>query len=80
MSNVIVVDLNVESRSLIESMCLGCLLGLLSRAQDEVWDSFEKLALDIYKFEQARDTLGYLTHSEYAFHSKPRHQVHFGGS
>ena len=41
---VIVLGLNAEFRSIVESMCSGDLLGLLSRYQDEVWDFFENLA------------------------------------
>jgi len=40
---VIAVGLNIESRGYVECLCLGDLLELLSRAQDEVWNFFEKL-------------------------------------
>jgi len=48
-------------------MCLGGLLGLLSRTQDEVLDLFKKLASDTYEFQQARSTLGHPTQGEYVF-------------
>jgi len=49
---VIAVDLNVESRRYIESLCPGGLIELLSKNQNEVWDFFEKLAWKTYAFEQ----------------------------
>ena len=38
------MGLNAESKSYVKSMCPRGLLELLSTAQDEVWDFFEKLA------------------------------------
>jgi len=41
----------LDSVLIVESMCLGGILGLLSRTQYEVCDFFEKLARDTYIFE-----------------------------
>ena len=38
---VIVVGLNVESMSYVESIYSGGLIELLSKAQNEVWDSLK---------------------------------------
>jgi len=35
-------------------MCLGGLIGLLSKTQNEVWYFFEKLTWNTYELEQAR--------------------------
>ena len=67
------VGLNVEFRGHVESMCPRGLLGLLSKTQDEIRDFFEKLAWETYKFEQCRETLGYLIDCEYIFHVNPHH-------
>ena len=71
---VIVLGLNVEFRGVVESICPGGLLGLLSRTQDEVWDFFENLAWDNYEFEQARQNLKYPTHAKSVFHANPYHR------
>ena len=74
---VIVLGVNAEFRGIVESMCSGCLLGLLSRSQDEVWDFFERLAWDTYEFEQAKMNLKYPTHAESTFYANPSPQNHF---
>jgi len=68
---VIAVGLNVESRCYVESISPEGLIELLSKTQDEVWDFFEKVALEIYAFEQANDTFRYPTHGQYDFHANP---------
>ena len=68
---IIAVSLNSESRGYVESIYLGGVLGLLSKTQDEFWDSFEKLAWDTYAFEQANENFRYPTHGEYDFHANP---------
>jgi len=45
------VGLNAKCKGYVESMCLGGLLGLLSKIQHEVCDFFEKLAWETYTFE-----------------------------
>jgi len=54
----IVLGLNSASRSYVESICHGGLTGLLSKAQDEVRDFFEKIDWDTCAFEQARNNFG----------------------
>ena len=71
--------MNAKFRGCVESMYSGELLGLLSRTQDEVWDFFERLAWDIYEFDQARWTLGYPT-NESAFHAYPYHRDFYDSS
>jgi len=71
---VIVVGLNIETRRYEESLCLGGIIRLLSRTQDKVWNFFEKLAYDIYEFNQAKKNFRYLTHSEFIFHANHSHQ------
>ena len=74
------MGLNAEFKGIVESMCPGGLLGLLSRTQDEVWDFFETLAWDNYAFEQAIPNLQYSTHDESVFpvHHYPRaHSIDF---
>jgi len=66
---VIVLGLNAKFRGIVETMCSGGLLGLLTRSQDEVWDFFERLAWDTYEFEQAKMNLKCPTHIEYAFYA-----------
>ena len=61
---VIPAGLNSESWGYIESIYPGDVLGLLSKAQDEVWNFFEKLAWDTYKLKQAQKNFGYPLHSE----------------
>ena len=73
----IVLGLNAEFRGIVESMCLGGLLGLLPRSQDEVWDFFEKLAWDTYEFEQAKNIFGSPPSDEYVFPANPSPQDHF---
>ena len=70
------MGLNVESRSYVESMCPGSVIGLLTRTQDEIWDFFEKLAWDTYAFEQARMNFGYPSHDKSVFHANHCHQDH----
>ena len=41
----------LSQRSYIESLCPGGLIELLSKTQNEVWNFFEKLALETYAFE-----------------------------
>jgi len=38
---IIVVGLNSKSRGYVESTCLGGVLGLLRRTQDEIWVFFK---------------------------------------
>ena len=71
------MGLNVEFWGHVRPMCLGGLVGLLSKTQDEVWNFFEKLVWDTYEFEQVRGTLGHPIHGEYAFHVNPYQHNHF---
>jgi len=74
------VGLNTESWSHIESIYSGGVLGLLFETQNEAWDFFEKLAWEIYAFEQANESFKYPTHGEYDFHVNSYPLDHFVNS
>ena len=74
---VIVKGLNVDSRSYIESLCPGCLIELLSKTQNEVWDFSEKLAWETYTFEQANETFRYPTQGKSVVPATPSHHDYF---
>ena len=65
------MGLKAESWGDIESICPVGVIGLLSETQDEVWDFFEKPAWHTYDFEQARNSFGYSTNSEFVFPVSP---------
>ena len=71
------MDLNVKSRSYIESICPRGLIGLLSKTLDELWDFFEKLTWKTYAFEQANRSFRYPTHGECDFQANSYPSDHF---
>jgi len=71
------VGLNVETRCYVKSICPRGLIELLSKAQDEVWNFFEKLAWETTAFEEANETFRYLTHGEYDFYANSHPPNHF---
>ena len=74
------MGLNAKSWNHIEFIYSGDVLGLLSKAQNQVWDFFGKLAWKTYAIKQANDTFRYPTHGKSVVPVSPSYQDYFIGS